>query len=211
MAVHARRADGSSNATGRKPHCDHDLDFDGPLERVHLTAYTYSVGHFVLEDARSAFDLNPPYQRASVWDLDRRRALIRSLPSLGIPVGGITLNDRGPRATGLYAVVDGKQRIETLRAFVDDEFAIPATWIEAEYVLETVDVDGWDVPGVVFSGLDRGFRTDFRQRPIGVAEAKVTTIEAEAEIFRLINTGGVAQTEATLGNAAAVENRKTNR
>ncbi len=183
-----------------------DAEMHGPLERLNLQACAYTPHHFTLPDSRDHFDLDPPYQRGTVWDTLRRQRLIRSL-LLGSPTGSIIINDRllwqealsagGP----MYAVVDGKQRILALRAFEDSEFSIPATWVpEADRPADAGDF-------VVFEQLSLPWRRRWVMWPLSTYQATVGSIEAEAEVFRLVNTGGVEQTADDLGRAAAIEHR----
>jgi len=58
-------------------------------------------------------DLNPPYQRGLVWDLEHKVKLIDSLVSgLGIPAVYFREKRDG------YEVIDGKQRIHTICSFL---------------------------------------------------------------------------------------------
>lgn len=177
-----------------------------PLPKLVLQNYNRSVDHLVSPRMRDEFDLDTPYQRGAVWDEERRRDLIRS-SLMGLPIGAITVNERPfKRGAAHYAVVDGRQRIETFRAFVDDEFPIPETWLNSdEDIAETVEVPGWPVRGVYHSGMTVSAQRGFSFRPIVTQEASVKTLAEEAEIFRLLNAGGVAQTEETMANALAVE------
>lgn len=157
--------------------------------------------HYTMQrDGGDMFDLDTPYQRGSVWDEPRRQALIRSM-LMGLPVGSVIVNRRGLNAQKAYAVVDGKQRIETLRAFENDEFAVPRHWFEERDLEEPDSSD----PDVRFSGLSLIGRRRWENKPFSTLEASVKTIGAEAEIFRLINTGGVDQTPEDLAKAAEFE------
>lgn len=158
--------------------------------------------------------LDAPYQRGSVWTVDQRRALIRSF-LLGIPVPSLVLNDRGNpdwrAANGVdqvYAVVDGKQRIEAMLAWFRGELDVPASWFPAGQVESThptadgpyVSFDELTEPGRVY--LKRGFTFPW-------AVAKVSTLAAEAEIFVLINGAGTAQSRDTMDAAAAIASGRT--
>ena len=165
---------------------------------------------------REKLDLEAPYQRGSVWDLGRRQNLLRSL-LMGLPVGSVIMNKRysdrfpvriqsgsDPRAA--YGIIDGKQRIEALRAMADGEFGIPAEWVPERFRGTLVDVEfkGQMVPGVRIDSADHPFMSVLGDFPISTIEAEVATIEEEAEIFLLINTGGVDQTDEGIANAEAV-------
>lgn len=150
------------------------------------------------------YDLNPPYQRGSVWTPTQQINLLRSL-FMGLPIGAIVVNFRGYGAEVMYAVVDGKQRIETLRAFAADQFAIPASWFPADAApLATTTSDHVDGPAVLFSGLAPRYQRTVENFPIATLVAHVATIAAEAELFDLINSGGTAQTPADLARARDV-------
>tara|TARA_R110002051_G_scaffold314950_1_gene392611 strand:+ start:867 stop:1553 length:687 start_codon:yes stop_codon:yes gene_type:complete len=182
-----------------------DLSFDGPLDSYRLQGMSYTVEHFYSPIQRDQFDLDPVYQRGSVWDETRQQNLIRSL-LLGIPVGAISLNRSNDiDARHIFTVIDGKQRIQALRAFSDDELVIPASWIDPEYVELTEHVDGWPIPGVRWSGLNLKMQRKFSHISMPSVECVDKDVQQQAEIFRLINTGGVDQDELSLSRAAAVE------
>lgn len=191
--------DGESASTSSRS----SMNRPAPIKRISLTQSARSISEFTRESAYGDYDLNPPYQRGSVWDDERRVALIRSV-LLGLPVGNITLNARPNPEVGqpFYAVVDGKQRIEALRAFVSGDIQVPAHWFDDA---DLNDAD--DVASRLVSYHDLSLRGQrvFTRNPIAVTDAHVSTIEDEAMIYRLVNTGGVAQAEEDLANARAVE------
>lgn len=67
-------------------------------------------------------DLKPKFQRRDAWSTEEKSRLIESL-ILGIPVPPIILAERKDKK-GKYIVIDGKQRLLSLRQFCskDDEF-----------------------------------------------------------------------------------------
>lgn len=89
-----------------------------------------------------------------------------------------------------YAIIDGKQRVSTIVGFANDEFAVPAEWFPGERVVESKD------GMVTFSGLSPAGRRFFQNGNISCSETRVPTVEAEREIFDLINFGGVPQGES---------------
>lgn len=176
-----------------------------PLEQVQLNHYTRSLSFFLLEDGkRERFITDQPYQRGNVWDETRKRNLIKSL-LIGLPIGAIILNDRGFQEGGGpdLAVIDGKQRIEALRAFTASEFPIPAAWLRPTRIETTtpMDYEGDTIDGIRYNGTDDIFRRNFDNLAITGMEARLPNEAAEAETFLLINAGGIAQTEETLQRA----------
>lgn len=180
------------------------------LTKLSLNSFNYTVGHFLVaaEGLRSndVFDLDAIYQRGSVWTESQRVALVKSL-LMGLPIGSVTLNHRGFSAEKLYSVVDGKQRIEAVRAFYNDEFSVPAEWFDSEDFTETVTGEG-GTQRVLFSGLGKVNQHRFENSQFPALEAHVKTVAEEAEIFGLINSGGTSQTESDLNRAADIAKGK---
>lgn len=184
-----------------------------PLEHTSLNpAYREAWGQ--VENIKDgSLLLDPPYQRGSVWTLDQRIALVESWLR-GLPAGVVILSNRGtglwrsgdPYETGLgiWAVVDGKQRLTTAMAWFAGEFAVPASWMPDDYVAETEDTD--DGPYVRFTGLtQKGGIFVKRRCGFMVAEISDCTTEAdEARFYLLVNGGGTQQTDDDMANAARV-------
>ncbi len=157
-------------------------------------------------------DISPEYQRGSVWTEDQRIALVRSW-LMGVPIPSIVINDRltgswprtdkGPEGGYCYAVIDGRQRIETAMAWIRDGFAVPASWFPQEDVEATEKTEDGDY--VRYSGLTLATRR--RQGMLFMlptVEAKVATLEEEAELYLLLNGAGTPQSDEAMANAARV-------
>lgn len=185
-----------------------------PISHLSLTPTNRMAEDIVHQVRRGSIVLDPPYQRASVWTYGQSLDLMYSLLS-GYPIGTAIFNDR-MRGAWLrdgdfkvsYAVIDGRQRIETLCAWFTDRLAIPASWLAPEWITPgaTVTKPG-DGPGpyVYLGGLtEAGARYVESRMAIPVVTAQVDTVEAEAEIYRLVNAGGTAQTADDLARAARV-------
>ncbi|MDQ1041503.1 hypothetical protein QFZ75_008005 [Streptomyces sp. V3I8] len=175
-----------------------------PLRELHLNGLNMNVGSLVGWAHQGMVDFDPPYQRQPVWGIRRRQQLIRSL-LMGLPVGAITVNRRDhsefrapghvPNVSPPFAVIDGKQRWQTLVMFRDDEFPVPRSWFPEE-ALSAVYEENADGAWVRYSMLAMRGRTDVDMPAIAFNEARLASVEAEAELFDLINFGGVPQGEA---------------
>jgi hypothetical protein len=96
---------------------------------------SFSVSAFVNNSVlfvyteREKMQLNPPYQRMSdVWTLEKRQLLVDSILN-GFDVPKIYFHKFSkPRKIGgsayEYAIIDGKQRLESLWSFIDNGFAL---------------------------------------------------------------------------------------
>ncbi|MFY1595529.1 DUF262 domain-containing protein [Micromonospora sp. WMMD737] len=192
---------------------------NAPLTRLPINASSMPLTSLVAYVENGRIDLNPPYQRGDVWTDDQRIALVYSWLT-GATVPSITINDRSSTiwtdtdvydiATtdqGIWAVIDGRQRLTTAVMWMRGEFAVPASWFPAEMVETTEDTD--DGPYVRHTGLsllgqNRG--TNRTIVPVGIGE--FASLRAEAEIYLLLNGGGTPQTDADMANAARVAEGK---
>lgn len=218
-----------------------------PLPSLRLKSSASTVYGWLIRDTGPDADvdiLDAPYQRQSVWDTERQRNLIRSL-FMGIPVGAITYSavpyGTIPEVPTAYRrIIDGKQRLEAIRAFANNEFTIPGWWLHPE--------DGADEDlrsrDVTYSDLPAPIRRDFESAHIPTQEFDSfvewipnpefdrdvkfgednnydkhdprlkkyiqvdldndAALRREADVYLLINFGGVEQTDEDRARAAEV-------
>lgn len=92
-----------------------------PLERK---VNNQDVTHFLDLHRYGQLDLNPPFQRRSVWTPKDRRyfldTIFRGYPSPSIYLSK-DVNDTGE---SVFRVVDGKQRLETILMFANDKLVL---------------------------------------------------------------------------------------
>jgi len=73
---------------------------------------------------RDLLDLDPKYQRRSVWSQEFKDYFIDTI-LLGYPSPAIFLYEEvDPKGVSSYSVVDGKQRLTTIFEFVNDKFPV---------------------------------------------------------------------------------------
>src|SRR4051794_2143340 len=93
--------------------------------RLARSLTTQDISWFLDLYEKSQLDLDPPYQRRSVWSAQDKRFFIDTILN-GHPAPPVflhkTLDDNG-RAT--YHVVDGKQRLQTIIEFTQEKIRIP--------------------------------------------------------------------------------------
>ncbi len=191
-----------------------------PIERLNLQDSYRTARELARMVEDGLMTLDAPYQRGSVWSVNQRIALVQSWLS-GTPIPSIIVNDRAngrwaaanggrhPGQTGepVYAVIDGKQRIETALAWFGGRLAVPATWFPiADVNKAVVTADGLYVR---YSGLSEGAR---RHMAIGgamlpMAEAKVASVQEEADIYLRVNGYGTPQQERDMARARRLASR----
>lgn len=80
-----------------------------------VTATDWTTETILSQLKRGNIELSPRFQRREAWRDDRKSAFIESL-FLGLPVPQIVLAER-PERRGSYIVIDGKQRLLSIRRF----------------------------------------------------------------------------------------------
>ena len=156
------------------------------MKRLSLSTTNRPLDVLLHYDKEGYLDLNPPYQRGEVWGLLRKQNLIKSLIQ-GIPVASLIINDRTRSEkwsymdTGFLAMIDGKQRTIAILDFLNSVFAVPGEWFDEEREF------------IFFNQLPMAKQRGFRNHPIGVAEGSLESLDQEAEVFDLVNFGGVPQ------------------
>jgi hypothetical protein len=172
----------------------------GILRTYQVNNTNRSVDFFLLrnEDGSDNFDMDQPYQRGVVWGLRRKQNLIKSM-LMGIPIPAIVVNNRfgaGFKHPGYdqdrlwaYSIVDGKQRVSTIRQFIDGKFPIPYRWFRDDEVAQN------PCAALRYTHLTLPEQRHFRNVPLSVAEGQFPTLAMEEELFNLVNFGGLAQGE----------------
>lgn len=132
-------------------------------------------------------DLNPDFQRNLVWDNTRKSALIESI-LLGIPIPVFYFAES---KSGRYNVVDGLQRLSTIKQYLNNEF-----------YLKKLEHLGNDCNGKYYMDLDGNEKSKKKyldrkySRRLENAQLIVNVIEYSSpqkvkyDIFKRLNTGG---------------------
>jgi len=132
-------------------------------------------------------DLNPDFQRNLVWDNSRKSALIESI-LLGIPIPVFYFAES---KKGKYHVVDGLQRLSTIKQFFNNEFALK----KLEHLKD--DCNGKYYKEEFKDGTKKLKALDRKHtRRLENAQLIVNVIEfaspqkVKYDIFKRLNTGG---------------------
>lgn len=161
--------------------------------RVIRTSMDFTLHHLKqsLED-QDYINSAPKYQRRHRWDVKKRSQLIESF-LMNIPVPPIFLYENDYNQ---YEIMDGRQRIDTLRSFMNNEFPLRSL----EFWKELEGKRHHDLPLIIQRGLAR--------RTINaVVLLAETSKEKEHEVdirkilFKRLNTGGVQLNPQELRNA----------
>lgn len=115
-------------------HFDEDVEnFDATEESIDFQLTSESFGELVIAPADwtigslysqigNQIELDPAFQRRNVWSRAAKSKFIESL-FLGIPIPQILLSARSGHKNS-FLVLDGKQRLLTLKEFLENEFQL---------------------------------------------------------------------------------------
>ena len=92
------------------------------VEDVLLYTLDWSV-QSLLERIGTTFNINPAFQRRDAWNIDKKSRYIESL-MLGLPVPQVVLAEDN-RKKGNFIVLDGKQRLVTVKQFASPSEKFP--------------------------------------------------------------------------------------
>jgi uncharacterized protein with ParB-like and HNH nuclease domain len=99
-------------------------------KKIRITTKNFTLREVVDQIAEKDIDLAPDFQRDFVWKQRQRTRLVESV-LLGIPLPAFYFNqDRD----GTYQVVDGVQRLTTIRLFMTDDHTLDQS--DLEYLQE---------------------------------------------------------------------------
>lgn len=154
-------------------------DADAPQpwdpEKIRIVTKTFALGQVLEMLDESEIDLAPEFQRDYVWKAKQQSRLIESV-LLGIPLPMFYLNQDDQLK---MQVVDGLQRLTTIRNFAKNDFSLT----DLEYLNELTDKRYEELSPV----QKRRFRNTQIQSHVIDPE---TPFDLKFDIFRRINTGG---------------------
>ena len=154
-------------------------------------------------------DFNHIIQRSYVWERARKSALIESM-ILGYPIPAVyakRIDDgSGKRGSNTYYIMDGKQRLSTVKEFLNDEFALsnlnPITYFDTEKD-EEVEID---ISNMKYSELPDGLQDYLNTVTFAVTYFDNLTKEEERELFKRLNNGKpLSAKNKTLASAKNIE------
>ena len=138
---------------------------------------------------RELLNLDPPYQRRSVWNTTFRQYFIETV-LLHYPAPAIFLyEDIGADGSALYSVVDGKQRLTTIFEFAGGDFPVADDSVLERY------------QGKYFSQLDDQVKKDFWTYQFLVEYVPTTDQVTLNNVFERINKNVARLTRQELRHA----------
>lgn len=144
---------------------------------IRITTKTFSVREVYNQICEGETDLAPDFQRDFVWTTKKQILLIESV-LLGIPLPAFYFNQD---SAGAFQVVDGVQRLTTIKRFMSNELTLEGTHLA--YLK--------GLTGQTYDTLEASARRRFglTQLVAHVIEPQ-TPEDVKFDIFSRVNTGG---------------------
>lgn len=157
-----------------------------PDTSIRIVKEQYSVYEVIRHVCRSRIDLQPNFQRYNVWTLLQKSELIESI-LMGIPIPMIYLFEN---EEGLRQVIDGKQRLTTLKDFVNGDFALMHLKMLSQYN----DFRFYDLPPILQSKIED------TQLQVYIVQPPTPDV-VKYYIFERINRGGTQLNQQEMRHA----------
>jgi len=144
--------------------------------------------------------LNPDFQRNEVWTMEKKSQLIESLLlKIPLPMFYVSADEKNN-----YTVVDGLQRLSTIRSFIlGDKYLITSDENDKGVGFKLQNLEFWNLyDGLTFNQLPTNLRnrlleSEFRFTVINPG----TPEEVRRNIFKRLNTGGMPLSGQEIRNA----------
>lgn len=167
---------------------DEETEQPFDADKIRVDQQMLSVKYMLELMEQNLIELNPGYQRRRVWKDNKRKSLLIESLMLRIPIPAFYFYEN---EDGQYQVIDGQQRLTTIKEFVSGGFRLTGL----EYL-------GNDYNKKNFNDLD----TKYIQR-IYRTQIAVNILDARSpknviyDIFRRVNTGGMNLNPQEMRNA----------
>lgn len=177
-----------------------DVEFEGELESpvepfdpksISIESKPISMDAVIRRILQGTIRLAPPFQRQLVWDEIRQSQLIESLMlKIPLPIFYVAADEEGK-----WDVVDGLQRLTTLRKFILGEKYLETrneSYRGSGLPLQGLEFWGEHYNGVTFNDLPPAIANNIMETELRFTIINpATPDEVKFTIFKRINTGGM--------------------
>ena len=159
------------------------------LEKSNITWSARQLKGMVMN---GKINFNHIVQRSFVWEKSRKSGLIESM-IIGYPIPPVfakRLDDgSGKRGSNIYYIMDGKQRLSTIKEYLNNEFEL-TTLPEVTYIDDEIGEEvTTDISGLKFSELPEALQNYLATVNVSVTYFDNLTKEEERELFKRLNAG----------------------
>ncbi len=163
--------------------------FEAKQKELVTSVVDYNLETIANLISQGVIELSPGFQRRLRWNEAKKSALIESF-LMNVPVPPVFLNED---MYGKYSIIDGKQRLTAIHEF-----------FQGTLILKGLKVFK-DLNGKTFETLPASFKSILQARAIlrAIIILKQSDKAIKYEVFRRLNTGGVALNAQEIRNSVA--------
>lgn len=159
------------------------------LEKSNITWSARQLKGMVMN---GKINFNHIVQRSFVWEKPRKSGLIESM-IIGYPIPPVFAkrldNGSSKRGSNIYYIMDGKQRLSTIKEYLNNEFEL-TTLPEITYMDDEIGEEVTiDISGLRFSELPEALQNYLATVNVSVTYFDNLTKEEERELFKRLNAG----------------------
>lgn len=149
----------------------------------------------LLNQEQRQYDLDPPYQRESgVWSAEKKQLFIDSLIN-GYDIPKIYLHDYTTKNEGhhkgmMYAVIDGKQRLNSIWEFMNNEYSLSEEFeFSDDSVRSRLSETNFPLKGNFYKDFAEEYKENFKNISIQLVTVVTDDVEDIDELFSRLNNG----------------------
>jgi hypothetical protein len=135
---------------------------------------TYNISDFVEWQNSGLLELDPDFQRRSVWPEKAKSYLIDTILR-GLPIPKLIIHQKMAQSRNIRVVIDGQQRLRSIFEYINNNFKISKIHNE-------------DLSQFYFDELPEDIRDSFFQFELGVDVIFNITYEEMLDIFQRLNS-----------------------
>jgi len=171
------------------PEAEQDDVSASEVQRAVVTSTDWTTETILSQMRRGNIQLNPRFQRRDAWTAKRKSLFIESLV-LGLPIPQLVLAESRDRR-GSFIVLDGKQRLLTLRQFAATEGDTFNT-LRLSHLEVRPDLEGHDLESLEADPATQDAFDAFSNQTIRTVVVRAWPDEAFLDlVFLRLNTGSV--------------------
>lgn len=187
-----------------------DQEVNEKAKEIFTDSYTMSIGEIASMYSDDELELQPDYQRFFRWSNSQKTKFIESI-LLGIPIPPIFVYQK---EDGIWAVIDGLQRLSTIFQFMDilqldptSRHKVLPLELHGTKFLPSLEGKKWKNDD---DAISQKLKLFFKRSRLDVKIIKYTSdVDSQYELFQRLNTGGSSLSDQEIRNSLMIMEKKS--
>lgn len=160
-----------------------------PSNTTDLSVRSESVQSLYSRYLDDRFGVNRRYQRKLVWSVEEKQSLIDSMIK-NLPVPLFLVAEIGLGAEASFEVIDGMQRLNSIFAFLENEFPLDGHYFDLDALADTKSRKDSGELEQRQPVMPRDLAVQLSNYSVALSIFRATNESSVDEVFRRINSGG---------------------